>query len=53
MLGLPLAGPITLRDGMLVQYFKRAPFDFHNRGTRYAVLLGLLRRAGLGGQAAR
>ena len=42
--GLPLTGPITLDNGMVVQYFERARFEFHpeNRGTRYAVLLGLL-----------
>ena len=42
--GLPLTGPITLNNGMIVQYFERARFEYHPEltGTRYAVLLGLL-----------
>jgi hypothetical protein len=42
--GLPLTGPITLDNGLVVQYFERARFEFHpeNRGTQYAILLGLL-----------
>jgi hypothetical protein len=42
--GFPLTRPITLNNSMIVQYFKRAWFEFHpeNRGTRYAVVLGLL-----------
>jgi hypothetical protein len=42
--GLPLTGPITLNNGMVVQYFERARFEFHpeNRGTQFAILLGLL-----------
>jgi hypothetical protein len=42
--GLPLTGPIILNNGMVVQYFERARFEFHpeNRGTQYAILLGLL-----------
>ncbi|HEX9438419.1 MAG TPA: hypothetical protein VF909_02010 [Roseiflexaceae bacterium] len=42
--GLPLTGPIARSDGMIVQYFERARFEFHPelRGTRYEVLLGLL-----------
>jgi hypothetical protein len=42
--GLPLTGPITLDNGLVVQYFERARFEFHpeNRGTQFAILLGLL-----------
>ena len=42
--GFPLTGPITLNNGMIVQYFERARFEYHPElaSTRYAVLLGLL-----------
>jgi hypothetical protein len=36
--------PIELSNGMVVQYFERAHFELHpeNRGTQFAILLGLL-----------
>lgn len=42
--GLPLTAPITQPDGIIVQYFERVRMEWHPelRGTRYAVLLGLL-----------
>jgi hypothetical protein len=43
MFSLPLSGPNTLANRMIVQYFKCAPFEFHaeNHGTSYAILLDL------------
>jgi hypothetical protein len=42
--GLPLSGPITLSNGVVVQYFERARLEYHPdlAGTQYAVLIGLL-----------
>jgi hypothetical protein len=42
--GLPLSGPITLGNGVILQYFERARMEYHPQlvGTRYVVLLGLL-----------
>jgi hypothetical protein len=42
--GLPLSGPITLSNGVVVQYFERARLEFHPElaGTQYEVLLGRL-----------
>jgi hypothetical protein len=42
--GLPLSGPITLSNGVVVQYFERARLEYHPElaGTAYAVLLGRL-----------
>lgn len=42
--GLPLTGPITRADGIVVQYFERARLEFHPdlRGTPYEILIGLL-----------
>lgn len=42
--GLPLTEPFTLTNGVTVQYFERARFEYHpeNAGTPYVVLLGLL-----------
>jgi hypothetical protein len=37
--GLPLSEPVTLRTGIIVQYFERARFELHPGGQ---VLLGLL-----------
>jgi hypothetical protein len=41
--GYPITDPFT-QDGMVVQYFERARFEYHpqNSGTRYAVLATLL-----------
>jgi hypothetical protein len=42
--GLPLTRAITLRSGIIVQYFERARFEYHpaNEGTPYVILLGRL-----------
>ncbi|GAB4188789.1 MAG: hypothetical protein OHK0022_00870 [Roseiflexaceae bacterium] len=42
--GLPLSGPITLPNGLTVQYFERARLEYHPdlRGTPYEVQFGLL-----------
>jgi hypothetical protein len=42
--GLPLSGPITLANGVVVQYFERARLEYHPdlAGTPYAVLIGRL-----------
>jgi hypothetical protein len=42
--GLPLSGPITLSNGVVVQYFERARLEYHPElaGTQYEVLIGLL-----------
>jgi hypothetical protein len=42
--GLPLSRAITLRSGIIVQYFERARFEYHpeNEGTAYVILLGRL-----------
>ncbi|MFN3336079.1 MAG: L,D-transpeptidase, partial [Thermomicrobium sp.] len=41
--GFPITEPFT-QDGLVVQYFERARFEYHpqNRGTRYVVLATLL-----------
>ncbi len=41
--GYPITEPFT-QDGMVVQYFERARFEYHpeNQGTRYTVLATLL-----------
>ncbi|MDW7981202.1 MAG: L,D-transpeptidase family protein [Thermomicrobium sp.] len=43
--GFPITEPFT-QDGMVVQYFERARFEYHpqNHGTRYVVLASLLGR---------
>lgn len=43
--GFPITEPFT-QDGMVVQYFERARFEYHpqHAGTRYAVLATLLGR---------
>jgi hypothetical protein len=42
--GLPLTDAIELDNGIIVQYFERARFEYHpeNAGTEYEILLGLL-----------
>jgi hypothetical protein len=42
--GLPLTEPMTLPNGIVVQYFERTRMEWHPelRGTAYEVLLGLL-----------
>lgn len=42
--GLPLTRAVTLRSGIIVQYFERARFEYHpeNEGTQYVILLGRL-----------
>lgn len=42
--GLPLTRAVTLRSGIIVQYFERARFEYHpaNEGTEYVILLGRL-----------
>ena len=44
MYGLPLTEPFSTTNGISVQYFERARFEYHpeNAGTPYVILLGRL-----------